>query len=161
MISIKVLLKAVVLILSVSVVTSQTDGYVRVDPSDRRYFQLNGKRFQFQGANQRELAISLTSDQIAKKMKDNSDMGIKVVRLWAFNEESCGVTGCFAWINENKQPVINDYALRRLDYVLYYARQYNIKVILAPVNYERSFGGMEWWVHTLKGKRQLFFCCSV
>lgn len=127
------------------------DDFVRVDPNDRRYFQLNGKRFQFQGANQREIALYLTPEQIDAQMKQNRDMGLKVIRLWAFNEESCGNTGCFVWLDNNKRPVVNDWALRRLDYVLFYARQYGIKLVFVPVNYERSFGGMEWWVHSIKG----------
>ena len=108
------------------------DEFVRVDPSDRRYFILKGKRFRFQGANQHDLGISLQPSQIQQVMQQNQQLGLKVVRIWAFNENNCGITGCFVYFDENNQLQVNDEAMKRLDYVLYYASQYGLKVILAP-----------------------------
>jgi mannan endo-1,4-beta-mannosidase len=54
-------------------------------------------------------------------------------------------------ISNDKKLNINYEAMKRLDYVLFYAAKYNIKVIMVPVNFEPSFGGMQWWVDQIKG----------
>jgi mannan endo-1,4-beta-mannosidase len=85
-------------------------------------------------------------------MKQNKEHGMNVIRVWAFNEEWCGVTGCFIYKDDNGKLAVNEKAMERLDQVLHYAALNNIKVVLVPVNFEDSFGGMHWWVNTFKGQ---------
>ena len=124
------------------------DQFVKVDGN---HFSLYGKPFKFQGSSQREAAIHLQEPEIESLFRQNKEKGIKVVRIWAFNEEDCGISGCFV-SQQNGKVVINNEALKRLDQVLYYADMYNIKLIMVPVNFEQSFGGFQWWVDNFEGK---------
>lgn len=127
------------------------DPFVRVDPKNFRYFMQKGKRFEFQGTNQRELPIGLAERSIEETFRTHKEKGLRVVRVWAFNEDSCGITGCFMVKQNDGSLKINDQALERLDQTLFYAAKYGIKLVMVPLNYEPSFGGMENWVKNVKG----------
>lgn len=86
------------------------------------------QRFLFQGTNQREAAIGLSESQIEYTMRQNRDHYMRVVRVWAFNEDWCGSTGCFIYKNNQGGLGINDKALERLDQVIFYANMYGIKI---------------------------------
>lgn len=126
--------------------------FVTVDPTNPSQFLLNGKRFNALGTNQYGAGIYLRPEQVQDLMRQNKEMGVQLLRVWAFNNEGCGITGCFMSIDaQTKKITMNDQAMQRLDNVLFYARQFGIKILLAPSNWNADFGGMQWWVDQILG----------
>jgi mannan endo-1,4-beta-mannosidase len=143
-------------------------------------FVLGGKDFYFVGSNFYRLALSdrfggqdyKVIDEAGKAryplvddvFRGYQEKGIKVVRIWGFAcEGSKGHNVTPALLTREglrKNPVeLNEAGFEKLDYVLYAASRYGVKVILPLVNFEHEYCGMEWWVEETLGSsdKHLFY----
>lgn len=75
--------------------------------------------------------------------KTSQDLGIKVIRTWGFNSNS----------DSTRRSVIRyrpynfkEEGMRSLDYVIYKAKQYNVKLVLVLENNFSDFGGINQYV---------------
>jgi len=74
-------------------------------------------------------------------LEDASDMGVTVIRTWAFND------GAAQWNALQLQPgVYDEDVFRGLDYVLFKAGQLGIRLVLPIVNNWDDYGGMNQYV---------------
>ena len=103
-------------------------------------FYLGAKEYSFVGFNAYYLqseAADLTRRYIVDDvLKTASANGIKVIRTWAFNE------GDGKNAIRNSPYGYNASGLEALDYVIYSASKYNIRLILTLSNYYQDFGGL-------------------
>lgn len=113
---------------------------------DNKSFVLNGKEFKFVGTNNYYLHYK-NNQAIDDVFKQANDMGIKVIRMWAFGDGE----KTKSQNNFSIQPTMGDYqsrngevdGLERIDYSIAQAKKYGIKVIPVLTNYWEDFGGME------------------
>ncbi|WP_051624203.1 glycoside hydrolase 5 family protein [Clostridium akagii] len=135
----------------VKTVTAATTSFVQ---RSGRYFYLNGAKFYFAGNN--TYYAGLVSDQAtqASIFSANAAKGVKVMRIWAFNNGSGGL--------QTSIGVYNETALRQLDYAVYQAQKNGIKLILPFVNYWSDYNGMQWYVNQVlgSGSEDLFYTNS-
>lgn len=109
-------------------------------------FVLSGKEFKFVGTNNYYLHYK-NNTAIDDVFKQANEMGIKVIRMWAFGDgEKTKIQNNFSI-----QPTMGDYSTRngevdgleRMDYSIAQAEKYGIKLIMVLTNYWEDFGGME------------------
>ena len=85
------------------------------------------------------------SDEVLAQCKD---LGISVVRIWAFNEDNkqefSAVHG--DWRIQTSPGVYREQALVGLDYVLNAANELDLYLVLTLVNNWNDYGGMMWYV---------------
>lgn len=120
-------------------------------------FLLDGERFKFLGANCYYLHYS--SNEVIDDLLTNAhQMGLKVLRIWGFldgeswcrSKRTCmhpsvGVFGLLDTISGMKD------GFERLDYVIYRAKEMNVKLIIVFVNNWDDLGGMNQYVRWFKG----------
>ncbi|KAJ3511183.1 hypothetical protein NLJ89_g4243 [Agrocybe chaxingu] len=96
-------------------------------------FRLNGKPFNFVGANSYWIPLLTKKEDVHATFREMQGAGVKV---WNSTE----------WVlNDGRQ------GLQRLDYVIETAGQYGIKVILAFTNNWVGYGGSELYVNWIAG----------
>ncbi|KAF9532003.1 glycoside hydrolase superfamily [Crepidotus variabilis] len=123
-------------------------------------FVLNGKLFNFVGANSYWLPLLTSKEDVHTTFKEMQGAGVKVLRTWGFNAINgselagaleSGLTYYQLWnstdwtLNEGPQ------GLKRLDYVVDTAGQYGIKIILAFTNNWVGYGGAELYINWIAG----------
>ncbi|WP_162462999.1 glycoside hydrolase 5 family protein [Paenibacillus psychroresistens] len=116
--------------------------------ADGTYFIVDEKPFYFQGNNTYFLGLlegRLTLEDIDRILAENARMGIKVMRIWAFN------SGPKPGAIQPKLDEFNEEALQRLDYVVNKAKEHGIMLILPFVNYWEDLCGMQWYVDETLG----------
>lgn len=109
-------------------------------------FVLNGQPFKFVGTNNYYLHYK-NNTAIDDVFKQANDMGVKVIRMWAFGDGE----KTKAQNNFSIQPKMGDFTTRngevdgleRIDYSIAQAQKNGIKLILVLTNYWEDFGGME------------------
>jgi len=118
-------------------------GFITI--KDNRFYD-SGREFSFIGFNAYYLQ-SCADDRITENVfKAASSAGFKVIRTWAFFEGS----GKFNNSVIRYSPYeYNEKGFEALDKTLYFARKYNIRLILTLCNYYSDFGGipqyLQWY----------------
>ncbi|KAG1873230.1 glycoside hydrolase family 5 protein [Suillus subluteus] len=105
--------------------------------SSKDGFSVNGSSLRFVGTNLYWLPTLESNDDIWNVLKNISDTGIKVVRIWAFNDvEIIPETGTWFQLVQNGTTTINDgpNGLQKLDTVMQMAEQQGLYVILSLTN---------------------------
>ena len=109
---------------------------------DNSVFMKNGKEFHFIGFNQYYMLdkARLPAERhiVDETLKDAADLGMNVMRTWAFDDRPHGL--------QIMPGVFDEETFRALDYVLDASAKHGVHVILALVNYWSDYGGMESYV---------------
>ncbi|MBN1480580.1 cellulase family glycosylhydrolase [candidate division KSB1 bacterium] len=109
------------------------------------HFQLDNQPFHFIGTNCYYL-MAYAADPYLKKfadevIEDAAAMGIKVIRMWAFND------GAEQWNALQTEPGnYQEYVFCGLDYILAKADEFDLCLILTIVNNWDDYGGMNQYV---------------
>ncbi|KAF5313060.1 hypothetical protein D9619_003242 [Psilocybe cf. subviscida] len=126
-------------------------------------FQLDGKSFNFVGANSYWLPLLTSKADVDSTFKQMQDAGVKVLRTWGFNAINgselagagqSGLTYYQVWNSSEWQLNDGPQGLQRLDYVVETAGKYGIKVILAFTNNWVGYGGSELYINWIAGAGQ-------
>lgn len=114
-------------------------------------FILNGSEFKFFGFNayylQKMAANPETKYIVDDVFKIAKQIGINVIRTWAFND---GDSLSSKEIIRNEPFKINEEGLIALDYVLYKAKENKIYLILTLGNNYKDFGGISQYLNWAK-----------
>lgn len=105
--------------------------------SSKDGFSANGSSLRFIGTNLYWLPTLETNDDIWNVLKNISDTGIKVIRIWAFNDvETIPEGGTWFQLVQNGTTTINDgpTGLQKLDTVVQMAEQQGLYVIMSLTN---------------------------
>ncbi|KAG0697493.1 glycoside hydrolase family 5 protein [Suillus ampliporus] len=100
-------------------------------------FSVNGSSLRFIGTNLYWLPTLDSNDDIWNVLKNISDTGIKVIRIWAFNDvETIPDSGTWFQLVQNGTTTINDgpNGLQKLDTVVQMAEQQGLYVIMSLTN---------------------------
>ncbi|KAG2137836.1 glycoside hydrolase family 5 protein [Suillus bovinus] len=105
--------------------------------SSKDGFSVNGSSLRFVGTNLYWLPTLDSNDDISNLLKNISDTGIKVIRIWAFNDvETIPESGTWFQLVQNGTTTINDgpNGLQKLDTVVQMAEQQGLYVIMSLTN---------------------------
>ena len=111
---------------------------------DGLLFNIDGETKYFAGTNSYWIGFLTNDADIDLVMGHLQTSGIKILRVWGFNDVTADTNEVwfqsFAW----SEPVINtgENGLQRLDYVVKSAETYGIKLIINFVNNWTDYGGM-------------------
>ncbi|KIK35441.1 glycoside hydrolase family 5 protein [Suillus luteus UH-Slu-Lm8-n1] len=100
-------------------------------------FSVNGSSLRFVGTNLYWLPTLETNDDIWNVLKNISDTGIKVIRIWAFNDvETVPASGTWFQLVQNGTATINEgpNGLQKLDTIVQMAEQQGLYVIMSLTN---------------------------
>ncbi|KAG1733261.1 glycoside hydrolase family 5 protein [Suillus occidentalis] len=100
-------------------------------------FSVNGSSLRFVGTNLYWLPTLETNDDIWNVLKNISDTGIKVIRIWAFNDvETIPASGTWFQLVQNGTATINEgpNGLQKLDTIVQMAEQQGLYVIMSLTN---------------------------
>jgi mannan endo-1,4-beta-mannosidase len=126
--------------------SNSSSGYISVSKCS---FGLNGHLWRFYGTNAYWLQMATDAD-IDLTFHDIAKIGMRVVRLWAFNDvPSKPSSGTYFQILQNGKATINDGAdgLQRLDQVVAAAKKYGVRLLLTLTNNwnpERPMPSSSW-----------------
>ena len=133
---------------------------------DGGQLMLDGEVFAYAGTNNYELMYQ-GQPPVDAFMKTAADAEMTVIRTWAFfdvgtpsgddglNVEISNKGTYFQYFDiEQGRPAYNDGAdgLERLDYVIYSAKQHDLKLVLPLVNNWTAFGGVDQYVRWADGE---------
>jgi mannan endo-1,4-beta-mannosidase len=109
------------------------------------FFNIDGTTKYFAGTNSYWIGLLTNNADVDLVMTHLQTSGIKVLRVWGFNDVSS--TGNGVWYQSfvsGQAPQINTGAngLQRLDYVVSSAAAHNIKLVINFVNNWSDYGGM-------------------
>ncbi|MDA0323625.1 MAG: hypothetical protein O2923_13050 [Verrucomicrobia bacterium] len=123
------------------------------------HFMSGNQRYYYMGANCFYLGYFAQDTTIAtngmtwRDMSDEvmtrcEDLGLGVIRVWAFNEANVQEFSAVHadWRMQTNPGVYREQALVGLDYVMEAARQRDLAVVLTLVNNWSAYGGMIWYV---------------
>ncbi|KAG2030596.1 glycoside hydrolase superfamily [Suillus americanus] len=105
--------------------------------SSKDGFSVNGSSLRFVGTNLYWLPTLESNDDIWNVLQNISDTGIKVIRIWAFNDvETTPESGTWFQLVQNGTTTINDgpTGLQKLDTVVQMAEQQGLYVIMSLTN---------------------------
>ncbi|THH04891.1 hypothetical protein EW145_g5196 [Phellinidium pouzarii] len=125
-----------------------------------RIFELDGKPFNFVGANSYWLPLLTTPDDVETTFQGMQNQGVKVVRTWGFNAINgselagaieSGLTYYQIW--NSSQWVLNDgpQGIQRLDNVISTAAKYDIRLIITFTNNWVGYGGSDLFLNWMIG----------
>lgn len=100
-------------------------------------FSVNGSSLRFVGTNLYWLPTLESNDDIWSVLKNISDTGIKVIRIWAFNDvETVPASGTWFQLVQNGTATINEgpNGLQKLDTIVQMAEQQGLYVIMSLTN---------------------------
>ena len=127
---------------------SQLKAFVRAEGP---HFLAGDQRFYVAGANcyylgywASDVSTNALSGRTYREDADRflvrcRDMGINVLRVWAFND------GPHQWSMQPQPGEHNEQSLQGLDYLLKRGHDLGIRYIFTLVNYWDDFGGMRWY----------------
>ncbi|KAH9966661.1 glycoside hydrolase superfamily [Russula dissimulans] len=134
-------------------------------------FMLDGKEFRWVGTNAYWLPALNSEDDISDTLRNMSNIGIKVVRLWGHNDVTeIPTTGVYLALIKDGMVTINQgpNGFQRLDKVIELAKSFNIRVMLTftnnwdiasgssslPRNFlSNDYGGMDTYVREFGVKK--------
>ncbi|KAH7889702.1 glycoside hydrolase family 5 protein [Phlebopus sp. FC_14] len=105
--------------------------------TDGASFVVNGSDFKYIGTNAYWLPVLNTNDDIWYSLGNISALGVKVVRVWAFNDvDTIPENGTWFQLVRNGTVTINDgpNGLQKLDTIVQMAEQHGLYVILSLTN---------------------------
>ncbi|KAG2065860.1 glycoside hydrolase [Suillus decipiens] len=105
--------------------------------SSKDGFSVNGSSLRFVGTNLYWLPTLESNDDIWNLLQNISDTGIKVIRIWAFNDvDTIPESGTWFQLVQNGTTTINDgpNGLQKLDTVVQMAEQQGLYVIMSLTN---------------------------
>ncbi|KAF8559570.1 glycoside hydrolase family 5 protein [Imleria badia] len=105
--------------------------------TDGTSFTVNGSNFRYIGTNAYWLPALNTNEDIWHTLGNISALGVKVVRLWAFNDvDIVPINGTWFQLVRNGTVSINDSpnGLQKLDTVVQMAEKYGLYLILSLTN---------------------------
>lgn len=108
--------------------------------------QLGSQPFYFVGANAYyllEQAARGDTTTVKELYAMAQSVGMNVVRTWGFYDSSDSLLPA---VIQYRPGVFNEHALQALDYVVYQARLYNIRLLIPLVNSWDDYGGMNQYV---------------
>lgn len=110
-------------------------------------FILKGKDFRFFGFNAYYLQ-SEAADTARRYIVDDvfsfaKNFGFKVIRTWAFNNNSDSV---YPGVISSKPNEVKEQGLTGLDYIVAKAKEYELMLILTLANNEPPYGGIEQYI---------------
>lgn len=106
--------------------------------SNQTYFVLDGKPFSIRGINEYDLAYN-DNQTIDRSFDLLHSIGVTTIRFWLFGD---GNPDGF-----QPQPgVYSETRFKQVDYILYEAQKYNIKVIPVLVNNWKDYGGKDQYI---------------
>ncbi|KAI9052252.1 hypothetical protein LZ554_003609 [Drepanopeziza brunnea f. sp. 'monogermtubi'] len=110
-------------------------------------FTINGKKTYFMGTNTYYIGFLTNSADVDLIMSHLASTGLKVLRVWGFNDVTTVPTGDTVWYQSfvsGQTPVINTgpNGLQRLDYVVQSAQAHGISLIINFVNNWSDYGGI-------------------
>ena len=110
-------------------------------------FILNGKDFRFFGFNAYYLQTN-AADTSKQYIVDDvfsfaKNAGFKVIRTWAFNNNSDSV---YPGVISSKPNELREQGLLGLDYVVAKAKEYELLLILTLANNEPDYGGIKQYI---------------
>ncbi|MDD5073523.1 MAG: cellulase family glycosylhydrolase [Candidatus Omnitrophica bacterium] len=114
------------------------------------HFYADSQPFYYTGTNNFYLSY-FAGDESYRPMVDQvlssaKSMGLSVIRTWAFNDGGANRDGYpVSWAYQTAPGVYNENAFKGLDYVLYKAESYGIRVLPTLVNNWDDYGGMNWY----------------
>ncbi|EJC98805.1 glycoside hydrolase [Fomitiporia mediterranea MF3/22] len=128
--------------------------------TDGMQFQVDGKPFNFVGANSYWLPLLTTQHDVELTFQGMQEQGIKVVRTWGFNAinetelagaKESGLTYYQIW--NSSQWVGNDdpQGLERLDNVVKTAAKYDLRLIITFTNNWLAYGGSDLFLNWIVG----------
>ncbi|HEX9061533.1 MAG TPA: cellulose binding domain-containing protein, partial [Clostridia bacterium] len=98
-------------------------------------FVLDGHPFYYAGCNSYDL-FTKTNSEIDNRMQKLQDIGVKVLRTWAFSHET--------WHGfEPSKGQYSEEEFRTFDYIMKSAADHNIKVIATLENFWEAYGGID------------------
>lgn len=104
----------------------------------------------------------LTADgDVEHVFSDIASSGLKFVRVWGFNDVNEIPSNGTVWYQylaeEGSMINTGEYGLQRLDSVVSYAEQYDIKLIINFVNNWADYGGMAAYVAAFGGNTSTWY----
>lgn len=109
-------------------------------------FVIDGKEQYFAGTNTYWIGFQTNNDDVDLVMKNIADSGMKVLRVWGFNDVTSdpGADTVYYQSFVDGEAKINTGAngLERLDYVVKSAEEHGVKLIINFVNNWTDYGGM-------------------
>jgi len=100
-------------------------------------FLLDGKEFRWVGSNAYWLPALNSEDDISNTFANMSQVGVKVVRLWGFNDVTeKPKTGVWLALIKDKTVTINEgpNGFQRIDKVIELAKKFNIRLLFSLTN---------------------------
>ncbi|OBT38572.1 hypothetical protein VE00_11052 [Pseudogymnoascus sp. WSF 3629] len=111
---------------------------------DGLLFNIDGETKYFAGTNSYWIGFLTNDADIDLVMGHLQTSGIKILRVWGFNDVTADTNEVWFQSFAGSEPVINtgENGLQRLDYVVKSAETYGIKLIINFVNNWTDYGGM-------------------
>ncbi|KAG8844040.1 hypothetical protein FRB96_003304 [Tulasnella sp. 330] len=124
-------------------------------------FELDGKHFDYLGANSFWLPLLSTTTDVDKTFAGMQAEGVRVVRTWGFNAinttelataKATNLTYYQVWSPDGTYAInIGPQGLERLDYVVQTAGKYGIKLIINFTNDWIGYGGINLYLQNMLG----------
>ncbi|PBP20493.1 hypothetical protein BUE80_DR008619 [Diplocarpon rosae] len=129
---------------SAATIPTGNTGYAKASGS---VFTINGKEGYFMGTNTYYIGFLNNNADIDLIMSHIATTGLKVLRVWGFNDVTTVPSGDTVWYQSfvaGETPVINTGAngLQRLDYVVRSAEVHGIGLIINFINNWDDYGGI-------------------
>jgi mannan endo-1,4-beta-mannosidase len=129
---------------SFSLMDRQTGGSDTFPSTSGTSFVIDGKQQYFAGTNTYWIGFQTNNADVDLVMKNIASSGMKVLRVWGFNDVTSDTDQVYYQSFINGEAKINTGAngLERLDYVVKSAEEHGVKLIINFVNNWTDYGGM-------------------
>lgn len=144
-----------------STTTSSNPGSTAFPKVSGLDFNIDGVTKYFAGTNSYWIPFFTNNSDVDKVMGDLKAAGLKVLRVWGFNDVNTQPGSGTVWfqLHQNGQSTINtgQFGLQRLDYVVQSAEAHDIKLIINFVNNWNDFGGMNAYTVAYGGNKTTWY----
>jgi mannan endo-1,4-beta-mannosidase len=122
-------------------------------------FTIDGKTKYFAGSNSYWISFLTNNADVDLVMNHFSSAGLKIFRIWGFNDVSGSGSGVWFQSHSSSGSQINtgSNGLQRLDAVVAAADKYGVKLIINFVNYWDDYGGMNAYAKAYGGTRDTWY----
>ncbi|EHL01052.1 putative Mannan endo-1,4-beta-mannosidase F [Glarea lozoyensis 74030] len=118
-------------------------------------FTIDGVTKYFAGSNSYWIGFLTNNADIDLTMSHVASAGLKIFRVWGFNDVNGGGNGVYYQSHSSSGATINTGAngLQRMDVVVAAAEKYKVKLIINFVNFWDDYGGMNAYVKAYGGTK--------
>jgi mannan endo-1,4-beta-mannosidase len=118
-------------------------------------FTIDGVTKYFAGTNSYWIGFLTNNADVETTMEHISTSGLKILRVWGFNDVNGGGNGVYYQSHSSSGATINTGAngLQRLDAVVASAEKHGVKLIINFVNFWDDYGGMNAYVKAYGGSK--------